>query len=1127
MHAFRKILTVAALASLGGTAQAAEAPVVLHHDLNVRLEPATHEIVVRDTLELPDAWRTNAPVVFRLHSGLEATGGVGDIVVSARDGGGSAVEDTEEVVEALAVREWELVAPGGIWPKPAVLTLEYRGKIHHPLVSEGQEYARSFSRTSGTISDEGVFLSGGTWWLPSFGDELMTFTMNVDLPAAWDIVSQGARTRHDVIEGRKLVTWDCTQPMDEAYVIGAQFTEYSRQAGDVTAQAFLRTADENLAAKYLEATAQYIEMYRKLIGPYPFRKFALVENFWETGYGLPSFTRLGPQVIRFPFILHSSYPHEILHNWWGNSVFVDWQTGNWCEGLTAYMADHLIREGQGRGTEYRRDTLKGYRSYVGEGRDFPLTEFRSRHSSATQAVGYGKCLFVFHMLRTRFGDATFARALQTFYRNQKFKHAAWKDVRAAFEQVTKEDLGDFFAQWVERPGAPDLALDVATGDDGRLHVELRQTQDGELCALDVPVAVTRAGAADAEWHVLHTDVKSSEHVLDITDAVRVDVDPEFDVFRRLDLAETPPTLAELFGADKVTLIVPADDDPLAKEWRALANEWAGGGSEDIEILTAGGVATLPPDRAVWVLGASAWRRSVWKGIPEENASIVEPESEGAPRSIRFGREAVPFAGHSWVLVARHPANPALAVGLVGTTVAEAIPGLARKLPHYGKYSYLAFAGEAPDNVVKGAWPAFGSPLVAYVGEGKTTQPEMGALPRREPLARLAPVFDPARMKADVEWLADDARMGRRAGREENAAVARWIANEFGKAGLQPTEPAGIWFESFSVDDPRSMSMKNVIGVIPGTDPDLREQSVVVAAHFDHLGIAGRSEEYPYGRIHPGADDNASGVAVLLEVARLLAKDFKPARTLVFVAFDGEEQGLLGARDYAESMKRWPIGKAHSMINLDTVGRLGDGKLLVLGSGTATEWRHIAMGIGFTTGVESTCVSDDPGGSDQVVFQEHGVPAVQLFTGPHEDYHRATDTPDKVDVDGLVKVATWLREAVVYLCMRKEPLTSTLEGAKQPDTPALPREGRRVSLGTMPDFAFAGPGVKVASVIAGTPAEQAGIQAGDIVMTVDGVEMTDLRAYGAALRGKAPGDVIKIRLKRGAEDIDVEATLIAR
>ena len=133
---------------------------------------------------------------------------------------------------------------------------------------------------------------------------------------------------HALEGGRRRVTWSCAHPMPEVYLVAARFTEYSRPAGAVTAYAFLRKPDRNLAARYLEATAQYLEMYRGLFGPYPYKQFALVENFWETGYGMPSFTLLGEKIIRFPFILHSSYPHEILHNWWGNSVFVAYEGGN-------------------------------------------------------------------------------------------------------------------------------------------------------------------------------------------------------------------------------------------------------------------------------------------------------------------------------------------------------------------------------------------------------------------------------------------------------------------------------------------------------------------------------------------------------------------------------------------------------------------------------------------------------------------------------------------------------------------------------------------------------------------------------------------------------------------------------
>jgi len=385
-------LALAAVVLLGSPSRVrAEEPAVpVHHAIAATLDPAKHAIEVFDEFQPPAS--AEGALTFRLHAGL-AVEALDDSEFTVRQvdtppekGAGGSGEEGE--VHRLRVQRWALVARPG--SKAATARLRLHGTIHHPLETESEEYARSFSRTPGTIGEEGVFLGGSSWWLPSFGDELVTFTLNVTLPEGWDAVSQGKRIAASVDAGKRLVVWACEHPMDEVYLIASRFHEYDRSAGGVLAQAYLRSPDETLANKYLEVTAQYIEMYRKLIGPYPFGKFALIENFWETGYGMPSFTLLGPQVIRFPFILHSSYPHEILHNWWGNSVYVDWQTGNWCEGLTAYLADHLIREGQGRGVEYRQDTLKAYRDYVKGEKDFPLSQFRSRHSSATQAIGYGK-----------------------------------------------------------------------------------------------------------------------------------------------------------------------------------------------------------------------------------------------------------------------------------------------------------------------------------------------------------------------------------------------------------------------------------------------------------------------------------------------------------------------------------------------------------------------------------------------------------------------------------------------------------------------------------------------------------------------------------------------------------------
>jgi hypothetical protein len=733
---------------------------------------------------------------------------------------------------------------------------------------------------------------------------------------------------------------------------------------------------------------------------------------------------------------------------------------------------------------------------------------------------------VFHMLRQRLGDAGFTRAIQTFYRKHRWTQASWADLESVFSAAAGEDLGPYFEQWVLRPGAPALAMTVEPGaEEGRRLVRVRQTQAGEPYALSVPVALTVAGEPDARVTVLDLAQQAD---LDLPDGVvRVDLDPQFDVFRRLDLAETPPTLSELFGAEAVTLILPAaGGDPLAEAWRGFATAWQQGGGGQVEVVVEDAIEALPPDRAVWVLGAhNRWRSALEPALAAWSAGVDDER-------VDFGETHVPRAGHSFVLTARHPANEELALGWVGTDTEAALPGLARKLPHYGRYSYLAFTGDAPDNVAKGQWPATASPLVLILektAEGGT--PARGALPAREPLARLAPVFDAGRLMGHVRVLADEAMRGRGAGDPELDQAADYVARAFSAAGLKPGGDDGTWFQTFTEPggpDGKPVTLKNVVAVLPGTKPEWSKQSVVVGAHYDHLGrgwpdVRSGNE----GQIHNGADDNASGVAVLLELARILGAELKPERSVVFVAFSGEEWGLKGSRHYVRAMRTWPVTETIGMVNLDTVGRLEGRKLTILGSGTATEWRHIAMGVGYTTGVESNCVPADPEGSDQVSFHEMGVPAVQLFTGAHADYHRPTDDVEKVDADGLVKVAIFTRETVVYLTQRPEPLTSTLGtgGGEQPTKP--PSSGRRVSLGTVPAFDHAGPGAKVSSVLEGSAAEAAGIQPGDLLLAIDDEALEGLRHYGEVLGRHAPGDVIRIRLRRGDQEQVVEATLRAR
>ena len=244
---------------------------------------------------------------------------------------------------------------------------------------------------------------------------------------------------------------------------------------------------------------------------------------------------------------------------------------------------------------------------------------------------------------------------------------------------------------------------------------------------------------------------------------------------------------------------------------------------------------------------------------------------------------------------------------------------------------------------------------------------------------------------------------------------------------------------------------------------------------------------------------------------------------------GEEFGLQGSREYVRNPGPWPVNKIIGALNIDTVGRLEGRPVLVLGAGSADEWRHIVFGADYVTGVKAKSVTDDLGASDQKAFLEAGVPAVQFFSGPHLDYHRASDDPDKLDYAGMVQVATFIKEFVEYLAARETPMTSRLEGAVKPDEPArqVVPSGRRVSLGTVPDFAWEGDGLRVAGTVPGSPAEAAGLQEGDVVVELAGQPVDDLKNLSQVLKSLSPGDKVSLAWLRDGQRHQAEVTLKAR
>lgn len=1113
-------LGVLCIAAPAWSAEPAQWPA---YQLRATIDPETHRLSSVAEVTLPAALAGQS-VEFVLAANFEITASKPAVEKLPADASAkvfSGINGTsDELANRRGVSAWRLQLPTG----SNTFRIEYSGLVDIPPTASPEEYARSFAETPGIISTEGVYLAGSTLWYPQLAGtqagELVTYSLVVNAPKGWHLIAPG----NGVSNGADgMARWESPSAVDEISVAGGPLTPYTANAGMVEAQVYLRKPDPALAAKYLDATSRYLRMYSELLGAYPYRKFALVENFWETGYGMPSYTLLGPQIIRFPFILTSSYPHEILHNWWGNSVYVDYTTGNWCEGLTAYLADHLMKEIEGQGAEYRRDVLKKYRDFVSSSADFPLREFRSRHNAVTEAVGYGKTLMGFHMLRQQMGDDAFRKALSTFYKDYRGQRASFRDVQTVFESASSRDLGRFFDEWTNRTGAADLRVaDVkVTGKDNRYTVSgvIRQQQSGAY-QLEVPVVVATA-AGPVITTIASRDAVTPFSIETTSAPQTVAVDPAFDLFRILDPRETAPSIGQIFGASEVLAVLPSEPAAETEAWRRALSTWQSPSSK-MTIVTDREISKLPADRSVWLLGRQ--NRFAASHFASDPALGLNVSSKG----VDIGGSELPFAGHSHVLTHRHPDDPKLAIGWITVDPAAALPGLVRKLPHYGKYSWLAFAGDEPANVAKGEWPTTDSPLLVNL-QGKGL-PAAITLPRRDALAEPPAAWSAEQLTQHVNFLAAPEREGRGFGTAGLDAAAEYIRDQFAAAKLQPGGDNGSYFQSFSAKggtDNSEHQLRNVIAVLPGADPRFKGEAALLTAHYDHLGFGWPGARVDgIGKLHPGADDNASGVAVLIEIAKHLATRPAPPRTIVFIAFTGEEAGLLGSRHYVRNPLPVPVSGIYGVINMDTVGRLGDQPVSVIATESAREWPFVFRGITAVTGVQTRNIPGAAESSDQKAFIDAGVPGVQIFSGAGLDYHRPTDTPDKVDGAGMVKVATVAAEAIDYLASTEKRLSVSAAPASSAAPPAG-SGSRRVSVGAIPDFAFQGPGLRIEGVVPGSPADTAGMQAGDILTHMGGDAVNGLGSFNELLKKLEPGDKVELRWTRAGVEQKATVAVAAR
>ena len=392
------------------------------------------------------------------------------------------------------------------------------------------------------------------------------------------------------------------------------------------------------------------------------------------------------------------------------------------------------------------------------------------------------------------------------------------------------------------------------------------------------------------------------------------------------------------------------------------------------------------------------------------------------------------------------------------------------------------------------------------------------------------------MKKTVAFLASQELGGRFPGTAGDTLASEFILERLRGLRLKPVlkgKKKKAYYHDFTYGKEEERTTHNILAVLPGKDKQLKNEYIVVGSHYDHLGMGGKgsgSRRPDTLAVHPGADDNASGDAVVLELARHFKKVRSP-RSIIFAFFGAEEQGLVGSKYFVEWMKTEDKNRKNlpddikgivAMVNLDMVGRMRDDAMSVAGTGTSSSFKALAENVGKQTNLKISCTADGYGASDQASFVAADVPVLFLTTGGHMEYHTPFDKPHTLNYQGMQQTLDYAKELISQLAeMPQRP-----DYINVPSTMNMSHTRFKVTLGLMPDVMGASsiPGLRADIVVAGKPAHKAGIRSGDVIQEINGMPVKDINEYMECLSKLQAGTTIPVKVLRNGETIVFQVEL---
>lgn len=647
-------------------------------ELAVELDPGTRHLAVR-----ADVTPASHDFRFELHEALEVTAATADgKPLAVRPAGHHGF-----------IRAWQVTLPRAA----DKLHLEYAGTL--PTLDPKLDHRDVLQGLSPAASPEGSFLPSGGAWYPRPA-ALFTYRVTLTVPGDQRALVPGRlqseeipadRSGHGSGPGsdRYRARFEFAQPAEGIDLMAGPWVVREKMMPRASAEPvrlrtyFFRDLDAipGLADGYQDDTRRYLERYEAEIDPYPFTEFSVVASPLPTGLGMPTLTYLGADVLKLPFIRATSLGHEVLHNWWGNGVYVDYARGNWSEGLTTFMADYAYKESESAeaARAMRLGWLRDFAA-VPAGDQQSLADFRSRTHGAAAAVGYGKAAMLFVMLRDTLGEDAFRSGIRAFWQTQKFRTASWKDLQSAFERASGRPLDAFFQQWVGRAGGPTLEITAADAlrTAGGARLTLTVEQNAPAYALHLPVQLVFPDREEMHW----IDVEGTRKA--VTMDVRamptgVRLDPELQTWRMLGQEQLPPILRQWIIA-RAPRLAQASAAPEVREAAAALAQ---------RLFEVKPQAIALGDRT--------------KGSEPVLLAGLHADVDATLKRAHLPPRPERLAGRGSAQVWTVSVPDGAPVAVVSARDVESLRALLRPLPHYGAQSWLVF--EDARLVERGVWPA--------------------------------------------------------------------------------------------------------------------------------------------------------------------------------------------------------------------------------------------------------------------------------------------------------------------------------------------------------------------------------------------------------------------------------------